>query len=263
MRYAVLADIHANLHAFDAVLNRLRKVGVDRYLIAGDLVGYGPYPNECVERAVAVGATCVAGNHDLIVTGRLGDDRCNLLAKRSLEWTRSVLRHDVLAYLDALPTRADVDAGVVMAHGTLDDAREYTLRADQADEQLAQLSVEHPSARILLLGHTHHRLAYGQGGRRLAGGARGGLVLPERALLNPGSVGQSRGLLARARFLVLDTEAWTAVFHQARYDTSACRAALRRRGLPVTSHHRRPTARRIGRNVVRRAKAFRVRIGEP
>ena len=260
MRYAVLADVHANLHAFDAVIKRLQGMDVERYLIAGDLVGYGPYPNECVERAVALGATCVAGNHDSIVVGRLTDVRCNELAKRSLEWTRRVLHRDVFEYLEALPARAVINSAVVMAHGTLAHAWEYTLRPDQAEEQLAQLSVEHPSAGILLLGHTHHRAAYGQGGRNLDVRARDGVVLPKRALLNPGSVGQSRGWLARARFLVLDTQTRTAVFHHARYDTTACREALRRHGLPVNSHHRRP-GRRIVRGAVRRVEQLRARSG--
>ena len=72
MRYAVLADIHGNLHALDAALAALKDAEVDGYLVAGDLVGYGPFPNECVERVAELDAACVAGNHDLIVLGQLG-----------------------------------------------------------------------------------------------------------------------------------------------------------------------------------------------
>ena len=60
MRYAILADIHANLHALEAVLSHARREGADRYLVAGDLVGYGPSPNECIQRVAELGATCVA-----------------------------------------------------------------------------------------------------------------------------------------------------------------------------------------------------------
>ena len=69
MRYGVLADVHGNLDALRAVLRALERHGVDRYLVAGDLVGYGPYPNECVAALAELPATCVAGNHDLIALG--------------------------------------------------------------------------------------------------------------------------------------------------------------------------------------------------
>src|SRR5919197_1277514 len=69
MRYGVLADIHGNLHALQAALEELRRCDVDGWLVAGDLVGYGPHPNECVELVAGLGGTCIAGNHDLIAPG--------------------------------------------------------------------------------------------------------------------------------------------------------------------------------------------------
>jgi hypothetical protein len=74
MRYGVLADVHANLHALEAALAFLATEEVDAYLCAGDLVGYGPQPNECVRRVLGLPATCVAGNHDLIALGELSDE---------------------------------------------------------------------------------------------------------------------------------------------------------------------------------------------
>src|SRR3954447_24462817 len=87
MRFAVISDVHANLHALDAALAFLATQDVDGYLCAGDLVGYGPFPNECVRRVAALGGPCVAGNHDLIAIGRLSDERCIPLAQASLRWT--------------------------------------------------------------------------------------------------------------------------------------------------------------------------------
>src|SRR5215211_1397202 len=167
MRYGVLADVHGNLHAFEAVIGRLRKMQVDRYLIAGDLVGYGPQPNECVDLAIQLGASCVLGNHELIVLDRLGNERCIELAKRSLDWTREELREDVRLFLGGLAERIELDDGVVMAHGSLEHAWEYVRRPAQAVEQLRTLSVEHPGASLLLLGHTHRRMAVDAHGRRL------------------------------------------------------------------------------------------------
>jgi predicted phosphodiesterase len=257
MRYGVLADVHGNLHALEAVIDRLRRIEIDGYLIAGDLVGYGPLPNECVERAVELGATCIAGNHEQIVLGRLGNERCIELARQSLDWTREVLRDDVLRYLGSLPATLELEGGVLMAHGSLDHAWEYIRRPSQAVEQLVRMSVEHPRASVLLLGHTHRRMAVDTHGQTLERGRRRNLRLPpEKVALNPGAVGQVRGLVARASFLVLDTEARTATFHSVGYDTAGCRRALRSRGLPEHSYLLRPSRREVGRIVARRLRRY-------
>src|SRR6059036_2321500 len=112
MRYAVLSDIHGNLAELEAALAYFRRVGVDGYLCAGDLVGYGPEPNECVTAVASLDAVCVAGNHDLIALGELSKERCIPLARRSLEWTRKALRGDVREYLAGLPRRARAEGGV-------------------------------------------------------------------------------------------------------------------------------------------------------
>ena len=155
MRYAVLADIHANLHALSAVLDKLSGERLDGYLCAGDLVGYGPQPNECVELIAELGATCVAGNHDLIAIGRLGNERCSTLARTSLEWTSGTLQPAARRFLAGLPLRAHAAGGVVLSHGSLEDPQEYVTRTTQVRAQLHHLNREHPSARLLVLGHTH------------------------------------------------------------------------------------------------------------
>jgi membrane-associated phospholipid phosphatase len=131
VRYGVLADIHGNLHALRAVLGELDRAGVDRYLIAGDLVGYGPNPNECVEVVPGLDAICVAGNHDLIAIERLSDEHSAPLARQSLRWTRGVLTDDARAFLASLPLRARAPGGIVIAHGWLDDGAASSTHADQ------------------------------------------------------------------------------------------------------------------------------------
>lgn len=244
MRYAVLADVHANLHALDAVLAAVRRDDVDGVLCAGDLVGYGAFPNECVDRLRAAGAVCVAGNHDLIATGRLDDARSSTAARESLRWTRGVLRADSRRFLAGLPLRTVVD-GMAMAHGSLDDPEEYVGSADRGRELLARLPGLGAGAGVLVLGHTHEPWALGATlGTALRRGT-GGCVLPrgEPYLLNPGSVGQSRDVAPHARYLVLDLDRRRASFRAVRYDLRACRAALRRAGLPPDNCHAPPTVR--------------------
>ena len=265
MRYGVLADIHGNLYALRAALDELRRRGVDGWLVAGDLVGYGPHPNECVELVAGLGAVCVAGNHDLIALGRLSDERCIPLARESLRWTRGVLGDDARTFLARLPPRASVPGGVALAHGSLDSSQEYTVTPPQASAQLARLDAD--GAHVLVIGHTHRPWAFTDargtllGGRPLGGRgawalrARGMVPLPAREpiLLNPGAVGQSREIRARARAVVLDLEHRHACFLAVRYDVAACRGALRRAGLSPRSYHLPPSPVGLARQTLRAA----------
>jgi predicted phosphodiesterase len=244
MRYAVLADIHANLHALETVLSAIPPGSVDAYVVAGDIVGYGPHPNECVDLIRQLDCVCVAGNHDLIAVGRLADDGVSRLARETLRWTRGVLRKDVRRYLESLPQVADLDDGLVVAHGALGDPTLYVREWRQAVGQLAELRDERPDARLLILGHTHRQSAWSASGHRLPIARRSTPFPSEPWLVNPGSVGQSRAVAPRAQFVLLDLERREAAFKRLRYDVRACRQALARAGLPPEACHQRPAARR-------------------
>jgi predicted phosphodiesterase len=237
-RFGVIADVHANLHALDAVLAFLERQEVDAYICAGDLVGYGPFPNECVRRVLALPGRSVAGNHDLMVLGRLADERCIPLVRTSLRWTARVLDDEARALLGRLPTGATED-GVAVRHGSVTSPEEYVLTAERARACLSELAGVEPDARVLVLGHTHRPMAVGSRRGTLLREATGTVeLLPdEPVMLNPGAVGQSRSRDPRARVIVLDLTARTAAFHAVAYDVAGCRRALRDRGLPEGSCH--------------------------
>ena len=215
MRYGVIADVHGNVHALEAVLEALGPV--DRLLCAGDLVGYGPKPNECVERVASLNAITVAGNHDLMALGRLPLPR-GRLQRKTMEWTRTAVSPSTLSSLTELPLRASVD-GIELAHGSLDDPSEYIYDCGSARAQLARV----PDARALLVGHTHLPLEC------------------DGRFLNPGSVGQSREAEPHARALVLDLdESVKAEFLAVDYDVEATRRELRAAGLPPYACHLAP-----------------------
>ncbi|MGB8650855.1 MAG: metallophosphoesterase family protein, partial [Mycobacteriales bacterium] len=233
MRFGVLSDVHGNLHALRAVVAALDGHGVDGYLCTGDLVGYGPHPDACVELVAELGAHCVAGNHDLHAVGALDDGRAGVLARQTLAWTREVMSGATRAFLAALPLTRTVD-GLLLAHGSPTDPQEYVRTEERAWQVLDD--VTEPRVQGVLLGHTHHQWAVvaarpGELLRRRTG--RVDLPAGARYLLNPGSVGQSRDGDTLARYLVLDTAARSAAFHAVGYDIAGCRAALRRAGLPV------------------------------
>ncbi len=267
MRLGVIADVHGNRHALTAVLGEIRRLGVDQIVCAGDLVGWGAEPNACVElMAEQAGAAVIAGNHELIVLGRLSDERCSSLARRTQAWTREVLSPEARAWLSDLPTRIDLGPAVV-AHGSLTDAQEYVRTEDGARAQLDLLSREHPDAQTLVLGHTHLPWVFGQHDGTTA--RTSGTVAfrdGQRHLVNPGSVGQSRirERTPLARFAVIDTEARWVQLHQVAYDDAAARAAAASRGLPPEAVHAPPHSplrllRRVRDEAVRRAPATRDR----
>jgi predicted phosphodiesterase len=235
MRWGVISDVHANVHALDAVLAALG--AVDGIVCAGDLVGYGPRPNECVERIASLDppAVVVAGNHDLMAVGRLPTLDIGALPRQTLEWTWEVLDRDARLYLESLPQTIATDDDVVVAHGSLDDPVEYVFDAPAGAEQLARLEERHPGADVLILGHTHRPLACSGTAElraedeiELAGGPW---------LLNAGSVGQSRERRPLARALVLDTARATASFIAVDYDIRATKRELREAGLPEHACH--------------------------
>jgi predicted phosphodiesterase len=242
VRYGVIADVHGNLDALRVVLAELRRHKVHEFLVAGDLVGYGPHPNECVEEVALLGARCVAGNHDLIVLGELSDHRCIRIARESLRWTSEILNDDARRYLGGLPARMTVDGRIVLAHGSLDDPQEYTTELEAAASQLARVREEAGEDGLLVLGHTHRPLAVGMQRGRLRLDRAVALPAGEPVLLNPGAVGQSRELRARARCVVLDLDRGEAQFLALRYDVNACRAALRRAGLAPQGCHLPPAS---------------------
>ncbi|WP_100499822.1 metallophosphoesterase family protein [Geodermatophilus chilensis] len=240
MRIGVLSDVHANEPALRAVLAELGRRGTDRLLVAGDLVGYGPHPNECVTMLAEAGARCVLGNHDLFVLDRLPPTRFPSYARQSAELHRSLLSADVRSFLESLPTVLQ-DGRVLVAHGSLDDPEEYVFREPRAVELLSRLPQEAPGADTLVLGHTHRAwLVDAQQGTLPA---RGTVPMPTTPwLLNPGSVGQSRQLerRPRARCAIIDDTAGTVEFLRVDFDAAAGLAALRQQGLPDRCLHARP-----------------------
>jgi predicted phosphodiesterase len=236
MRYGVLSDIHGNLPALDAVLTALGTHRPDAILCAGDLVGYGAFPNECVDRIASVARACVAGNHDLVAIGRQPEDLLDDFGAETSRWTRGVLDDRACDYLAGLPLQLEVD-GVVLAHGSLHDPWRYVGHSS-AENELSWLAAERPDAGVLVLGHTHAPLAYCEGVGGIVTDEPLELVPGRRYLLNPGAVGQSREALPVARFLVLDLTEGIASFLNVDYDVERYVADLLNAGLPADAHHR-------------------------
>lgn len=237
MRWAVVSDVHGNLHALRAVLDAARPLGVDDWVCAGDVVGYGAHPAACVELVDGLGAQWVAGNHELLVLGQLSTDQCSPLARDGVLWTQDALPDDVLTRLRSLPPRIDLP-GLTVAHGSLEDPQEYVRSGARADVLLAQVP-----GQALVLGHTHQPWVRAAG-RDLLRGRPGVTRVGASVLVNPGSVGQSRDASPDARFAIVDLALRRVELLAVPYDVHAAQADLVRAGLPAGSYHSRPSWKR-------------------
>jgi diadenosine tetraphosphatase ApaH/serine/threonine PP2A family protein phosphatase len=233
MRLAVISDIHANLPALDAVLAVVDADPPDELWCLGDLVGYGPHPNEVVERVRDRADLVLAGNHDLATLGTVDLEEFSGDAAEAVLWTRGALADDARTFLASLRPSGE-RAGFGLYHGSpRDPVWEYVLDGPTAAAALATAPERH-----VLVGHSHVALRVEVSDDGLTGS--GGLA-PDgteadlsagRALLNPGSVGQPRDGDPRAALLVIDTEPGRATFRRVEYPVAETQAAVRAAGLP-------------------------------
>ena len=231
MRIAVISDIHSNLHALEAVLTDIETESPDEIWCLGDVVGYGPRPNECTDIVRKRAAVVLVGNHDLAAIGKLATSDFGPLAAESARWTERALGAEQATWLRTLEPAATRE-GFELYHGSArDPVWEYVLTEETALENLRATT-----APIVLVGHSHLALALSWNGKQLAGGlAPEGTELDTssaRWLLNPGSVGQPRDSDARAAWLLIDIATGRAAFRRVPYPIEQTQAEMRAAGLP-------------------------------
>ena len=232
-RVALLSDVHGNLPALEAVLEDIRRVGVDARWCLGDLVGYGAQPDECVALASSECELCLVGNHDLVVLGELEIADFSANAATAAEWTREHIARDSVEYLSGLAPDDDQHPVGLYHASPRDPVWEYVLSVGQADACMDTMT-----PRVGAIGHSHVALWFArENGRGVAGDvAPGGTELDLSGgtwLVNPGGVGQPRDGDPRAAWLLLDLESWTATWRRVDYPIDDAASAIRAAGLPA------------------------------
>lgn len=229
MRVAIISDVHGNLAALEGVIADMREV--DAVWCLGDIVGYGPDPQACVDRVRALAQTAVVGNHDLAAVGQLDLLTFNDLAAESAEWTARQLDADARDYLTNLPLR-EVRADFQLVHGSpRDPVWEYLSDPSQAADNFACFV-----GLACFVGHTHVPVGFS-----CEPGDDDGLTVQtepvrygksidlrnRRHILNVGSVGQPRDGDPRARYVILDTEIRAYERRRVVYDVARTQERLR------------------------------------
>ena len=236
MRYLVLTDIHANLEALDVCLADAAAHGYDRTLVLGDLVGYGPDPNEVIERVKALNPIgLIRGNHDKVACGLEQPEGFNAVARRAALWTFDVLTPEHREWLGAMPTGpVVVDDLIQICHGSPFDEDAYLF--DELDAARALKFSQRP---LCLFGHTHYPVTFALTDGRVdtIGGQHsldGPLFVQEgsKYLLNPGAVGQPRDGDPRAAYAIADTTARRVDLFRLDYPIETTQAKVTKAGLP-------------------------------
>lgn len=231
MLVLVLSDIHANLEAFQAVLASAKDW--EALWCLGDVVGYGPSPNECVALlAEQPNMLCLVGNHDAAAIGELPLDSFNPEARSSLEWQRAALDEDSVAFLKGRDSRLE-QGDVTLAHASpRQPMLEYLL-----ETQSARDNFDYFEGPFCFVGHTHIPVHFILDGEQRQPRLRvprpnHSVQLEPRCIINPGSVGQPRDRDPRAAFALFDTETHSWDYRRVPYDVAKVQARMRELKLP-------------------------------
>ncbi|MBI5352914.1 MAG: metallophosphoesterase family protein [Chloroflexi bacterium] len=232
MRVLVMSDIHANYTALMAVLKDAGQV--DETWCLGDLVGYGPDPNAVVEEIRDIpNLTCMLGNHDAAVTGKMAFETYNGDARRALIYHEKVLTASNMDFLRTLPSTAKVCGDVTLAHGSpREPLWEYILNLPSA-----RINFDHFTTPWCFVGHTHIQSMFVLDEKKdritIEQPKPDSVIkLHPKMILNPGSVGQPRDRDPRSAYAIYDTEEQTWTPRRVMYNIAEVQKHIREAGLP-------------------------------
>ena len=236
MRYAIFSDIHGNLPAWNAVLNDMRSQDVDRFVCLGDIVGYGPKPQEVLDGIRSVTSNIVIGNHDAAAAGTFDDSIFNDKARKAIQWTRNQLNKKSLKFLRDLPLVIE-DEDIFFVHAEMSEPGQFLYLNSAAE---ARLSFQSNTQKISFVGHNHNPGIFVENPddsiQRLPDDDAT-LENDRRYIVDVGSVGEPRNPQdIRARYLIYDKNMHSVSFRKIEFDVEAYRTELQYSGLKTTPY---------------------------
>jgi predicted phosphodiesterase len=231
MLIAIVADLHANLEATEAVFKDIDAVGPDQVVCLGDLAGYNANPNEVVDFVRAREIPCVMGNHDAAAAGLEDPWFFRSGARRAIEWHREQLRDDNRQWLTGHEEQLHFSDFVLGVHGAPGNRDDYIVDWLDAMRQLEYLN-GHVS--VCFFGHSHRPSFFPEKGKTTGGAPSGTMSLSpiNRYLINPGAVGQPRDRDPRAAYGLFDTDKREVTFKRVEYDIDSTMRKILDAGLP-------------------------------
>lgn len=213
MKIAVISDIHANLTALETALDYIDKQAIDKIVCLGDVVGYGPRPNECVELVHQKCSVCLMGNHDHAVLGLTDTYHFNQYARDAVLWTRRTLTLQNKAYLESLPF-SHHENELLFVHSTPIHPEEwhYILSEFEAKEYLSRIT-----QKVCFVGHSHIPAVFPSQDRSYYKEESRLDIENQKYIVNVGSVGQPRDSDPRLCFVLFDDHSYSLQFVRLEY----------------------------------------------
>lgn len=234
MRYLIFSDIHSNLEAFEKLLNLKKMKSIDYYLFLGDLVGYGPNPDETISLFRTLGKfESIRGNHDKVVAGLESSSLFNPVAAFSAEWSKIQISDDNQKFLKNLRKGPlVVDRFISLCHGSTFDEDYYVFSIFEAAESFKFMETS-----IGFFGHTHFPIIYLLRNDKidtvpLNSNTKIKLDPNTRYLINPGSIGQPRDKNSSPSFIIFDSTKKEIQFQRFSYNLKQTQTKIRNAGLP-------------------------------
>lgn len=231
-RIAIFSDIHANFHAFEAVLAAIEKENADLLICCGDIVGYGGKPNECVDEIRRRNIPVIAGNHDHAALMLTDISNFNDIAKAAVIWTRDVLTEENVQFLRQMPlTISDSANNVFYVHASPRDPGQWNYILTMGE---ARTNFNYFTQQICFIGHSHQPFIIENDNGMLVCPTKPEVTIMagRRYLVNVGSVGQPRDHNWRACYVIWDTESNKLEIKRTDYDLPAAQQAIQQAGLP-------------------------------
>jgi len=236
LRYAIISDIHSNLAALQAVLTTIEQEEIDKIVCLGDIVGYGPYPNECIELVQQYCEIILTGNHDFACINESELFYFNQYAAKAIEWTVTVLSKEYLEYFAKLPFIGKIE-NYYLVHSSPFEPQSwnYILSRDDAEFNFSKFD---ETDQICFIGHSHHPIIYiedSENNRPKTNqktGNRIDLEPNKRYIINVGSVGQPRDGNPDSAFGIIDTNNQVYELKRVRYDVNKTFQQMVSVGLP-------------------------------
>ena len=229
MKYAVIADIHANLEAFRVVLEDAKRQNCTHYVCLGDVVGYNANPKECLDIIRDMGMPCVKGNHDEYCSSDTNLEGFNPHAAEAIHWTRQQLTEEDRQWLKELKYIRLV-ASFQVVHATLDGPQRWGYVFDRL---AAAASFTYQNTAVCFFGHTHVPVAFIRDSV-----VRGGtyskfkIETGRKYFINVGSVGQPRDSNPKAAYALYDMDESSVELRRLDYDITAAQSKIMAAGLP-------------------------------
>ena len=234
MRYLIFSDIHSNIEAFEKFLGQKKVKNVDKILFLGDLVGYGPDPDEVIGHFRELPhLRAVRGNHDKVIADLESSSLFNPAAAFSAEWSKLKIDGANFQYLKQLPKGPQIiDRFITICHGSPFDEDYYIFSQFEAAESFKFMETS-----IGFFGHTHFPIIYYLRNEKidivpLSENMRIKLDVNTKYLINPGSVGQPRDKNPASSFIIFDSGKREINFIRFSYEVKATQKKIREAGLP-------------------------------